>query len=243
MRGTAVAFCFNAPRRISCVGPLIAGTLIVSLGGDDRRLILHPRCRRGAVPAGDERKTAPRHPVAGSGFGRAAGPHQLIVSAPSRISKLFSRFRKLIPSRETFRFSFTAAATLSIDSCSMRISRSYRRFASQAVGGLRALIVHELAAADTGGARVVVCQGNPACAGIDEKPNRCAVDQGCDRDMASRVGAINERMRQGTALRMVGSGTPLPGGFAAGVATGAGNFVSSGGDSVFADEAAGRRFQ
>ena len=124
MRGTAVAFCFNAPRWISCVGPLIAGTLIVSLGGDDRRLILHPRCRRGAVPAGDERKTAPRHPVAGSGFGRAAGPHQLIVSAPSRISKLFSRFRKLIPSSETFRFSFTAAATLSIDSCSMRISRN-----------------------------------------------------------------------------------------------------------------------
>jgi len=33
MRGTAVAFCFNAPRWISSVGPLIAGTLIVGLGG------------------------------------------------------------------------------------------------------------------------------------------------------------------------------------------------------------------
>ena len=33
MRGTAVAFCFNAPRWISCIGPLIAGTLIVALGG------------------------------------------------------------------------------------------------------------------------------------------------------------------------------------------------------------------
>jgi MFS family permease len=33
MRGTAIAFCFNAPRFISCIGPLIAGTLIVSLGG------------------------------------------------------------------------------------------------------------------------------------------------------------------------------------------------------------------
>ncbi len=33
MRGTAVAFCFNAPRWISAIGPLIAGTLIVSLGG------------------------------------------------------------------------------------------------------------------------------------------------------------------------------------------------------------------
>ncbi|HXO90615.1 MAG TPA: MFS transporter [Stellaceae bacterium] len=33
MRATAVAFCFNAPRFISCVGPLIAGTLIVALGG------------------------------------------------------------------------------------------------------------------------------------------------------------------------------------------------------------------
>ena len=33
MRGTAVAFCFNAPRWISAVGPLIAGALIVALGG------------------------------------------------------------------------------------------------------------------------------------------------------------------------------------------------------------------
>ena len=33
MRGTAVAFTFNAPRFISCTGPLIAGTLIVGLGG------------------------------------------------------------------------------------------------------------------------------------------------------------------------------------------------------------------
>jgi MFS family permease len=33
MRGTAVAFCFNAPRWISCIGPLVAGTLIVGLGG------------------------------------------------------------------------------------------------------------------------------------------------------------------------------------------------------------------
>ena len=33
MRGTAIAFTFNAPRFISCVGPLIAGTLIVGLGG------------------------------------------------------------------------------------------------------------------------------------------------------------------------------------------------------------------
>jgi len=30
---TAVAFCFNAPRWLSCAGPLIAGTLIVALGG------------------------------------------------------------------------------------------------------------------------------------------------------------------------------------------------------------------
>jgi hypothetical protein len=33
MRGTAVAFCYNAPRWIACTGPLVAGTLIVSLGG------------------------------------------------------------------------------------------------------------------------------------------------------------------------------------------------------------------
>src|SRR5262249_49613200 len=33
MRATAVAFSFNAPRFVSCIGPLIAGTLIVRLGG------------------------------------------------------------------------------------------------------------------------------------------------------------------------------------------------------------------
>ena len=33
MRGTAIAFIFNAPRLIACMGPLIAGTLIVGLGG------------------------------------------------------------------------------------------------------------------------------------------------------------------------------------------------------------------
>jgi MFS family permease len=33
MRATAIAFCFNAPRFIAFIGPLIAGTLIVSFGG------------------------------------------------------------------------------------------------------------------------------------------------------------------------------------------------------------------
>ena len=33
MRGTAIAFTFNAPRFVSCIGPLIAGSLIVRLGG------------------------------------------------------------------------------------------------------------------------------------------------------------------------------------------------------------------
>jgi MFS family permease len=33
MRGTAVAFVFNAPRFISAAGPLIAGSLIVAFGG------------------------------------------------------------------------------------------------------------------------------------------------------------------------------------------------------------------
>ena len=40
MRATAVAFSFNAPRFISCVGPLIAGGLIVSLGGYGRAATL-----------------------------------------------------------------------------------------------------------------------------------------------------------------------------------------------------------
>ena len=33
MRGTAVAFTVNAPRLVACIGPLIAGSLILSLGG------------------------------------------------------------------------------------------------------------------------------------------------------------------------------------------------------------------
>jgi MFS family permease len=33
MRATAIAVCFNAPRLISWIGPLVAGTLIVKLGG------------------------------------------------------------------------------------------------------------------------------------------------------------------------------------------------------------------
>ena len=33
MRSTAIGFCFNAPRLIACIGPLIGGTLIVALGG------------------------------------------------------------------------------------------------------------------------------------------------------------------------------------------------------------------
>jgi MFS family permease len=33
MRSTAIAFSFNAPRFIACIGPLIAGALIVGLGG------------------------------------------------------------------------------------------------------------------------------------------------------------------------------------------------------------------
>ena len=36
MRATAVAFTFNAPRFISCVGPIIVGGLIVTLGGYGR---------------------------------------------------------------------------------------------------------------------------------------------------------------------------------------------------------------
>jgi MFS family permease len=36
MRGTAVAFAFNAPRFVSWIGPIISGSLIVSLGGYGR---------------------------------------------------------------------------------------------------------------------------------------------------------------------------------------------------------------
>jgi MFS family permease len=40
MRATAVAFTFNAPRFISCVGPIVAGSLVVTLGGYGRAATL-----------------------------------------------------------------------------------------------------------------------------------------------------------------------------------------------------------
>jgi MFS family permease len=63
MRATAVAFVFNAPRFISCVGPLIAGTLIVALGGywlggDLCRAVLSARRIGSALFAGNERQAA-----------------------------------------------------------------------------------------------------------------------------------------------------------------------------------------
>ena len=73
-------------------------------GRDNRRLILHPRHRGRAVPARNQWQAAAGHPVTGGASGRAAGPHQLIVSTPSRISKLFRRFRKLSPSSDCLRF-------------------------------------------------------------------------------------------------------------------------------------------
>src|SRR5271165_5907126 len=76
-------------------------------------------------------------------------------------------------------------------------SQTANGLAREAVGGLRALIVHELVAADTGGARVVEGQRNPARPGINEKPNRRAIDQGCERDMAAKISAIYERVRRG----------------------------------------------
>jgi MFS family permease len=36
LRATAAAFCFNASRLISWIGPLVAGSLIVNLGGYGR---------------------------------------------------------------------------------------------------------------------------------------------------------------------------------------------------------------
>jgi hypothetical protein len=46
-----------------------------------------------------------------------------MVRVPSWISKLFSRVRKLIPGSDWPKFSITAAGTLSIEICPMRISR------------------------------------------------------------------------------------------------------------------------
>jgi len=49
--------------------------------------------------------------------------YQLMVSSPSRNSKLFSRVRKLIPNSDWSKFSITAAGTFSIESCPILISR------------------------------------------------------------------------------------------------------------------------
>src|SRR5579885_3039639 len=65
MRGTAIAFTFNAPRFISCIGPLIAGTLIVGQGGDDRRPVVRPRRDRRALSARNQGQAAARNGVGG----------------------------------------------------------------------------------------------------------------------------------------------------------------------------------
>src|SRR5262245_24385356 len=40
IRATAVSFCFNAPRLIAFVGPLVAGTLITAFGNNGRAAII-----------------------------------------------------------------------------------------------------------------------------------------------------------------------------------------------------------
>jgi hypothetical protein len=76
MRGTAVAFCFNAPRWISCIGPdrgyVDRRSRRLWPGCDNRRLVLHPRYCGRAVSARDQRQATARHLVAGSASGRAA---------------------------------------------------------------------------------------------------------------------------------------------------------------------------
>jgi MFS family permease len=88
MRATAVAFVFNAPRFISCVGPLVAGTLIVALGGYGWAatyvglFFIRLGC---SLPAGDERAAAATCVVArrrrtlGAADG-AAAPSRVVAS-------------------------------------------------------------------------------------------------------------------------------------------------------------------
>jgi len=40
IRATAVSFCFNAPRFIAFLGPLVAGTLITYFGGYGRAAVI-----------------------------------------------------------------------------------------------------------------------------------------------------------------------------------------------------------
>ena len=40
IRGTAIAFCFNAPRFVAFLGPLVAGTLITYFGGYGKAAVI-----------------------------------------------------------------------------------------------------------------------------------------------------------------------------------------------------------
>jgi hypothetical protein len=40
IRGTAVSFCFNAPRFVAFLGPLVAGALITSFGDYGRAAVM-----------------------------------------------------------------------------------------------------------------------------------------------------------------------------------------------------------
>ena len=134
-----------------------------------------------------------------------------MVRAPSRISKPFSRLRKLMPSNDTpIRFLSTTAGTFSIETCSMRISRSVTGATQTGpVGGGRSPIKLQVAAADTGGARILGCKRYVACPGIDEKSNRHSIDQSGEGDLTTRAGAINECVRRSCAFedgsRLIGA--------------------------------------
>ena len=96
--------------------------MVKRLGEDETLVALRRDFRTSLAIAADASSGAvatpflPNQPAAATegDIAGSAGPHQLMVKAPSRISTLFKRLRKLIPSSDTLRFSLTAAGTLSI---------------------------------------------------------------------------------------------------------------------------------
>ena len=98
-----------------------------------------------------------------------------------------------MPSSDWSRFSMTAAGTLSIDELlDADLAQHHRGEARRAIGGLRDPVEDQIAAVEAGRPGVVERQSDEARAGIDNQPDRRAVDRGGHPEVAAPVGAIDQ---------------------------------------------------
>jgi hypothetical protein len=191
MRGTAVAFCFNAPRWISCIGPLIAGTLIVALAALARlqqssvyssSSALWPRrfCPR---PTADHSRTP---------CNRRPSPTDRQHTLPH--FEALQAFQKTQPEQRLFEILVLNRSDNVVDRELLYADLAHhdRRYTNLAIGSDRAAVKRERLRIDAHGASIFGGEHNQICASIDEKPDRCAIDRSGKAELAMRVGMIDE---------------------------------------------------